>query len=444
MNHATIPLLVAGASLVAACSSLTDVTAPGIVLPAAEENAAGAVARYVGAVRITTVALDSGISVGARWTDELISASRPGSGITTSEDARRPQNLTWQTGAIFTTFMNTRVVIGRAEEALRTHAPTPGGRLGQLYGYMGYIELYLAEMFCNGIPFSTIDDDGNVDYGGPVRTTEIYARAMAHFDSALAVSVDSPRVANLARVGRGRALLQLGRYAEAAAAVTAVPTSFVYNLDLNTNQSYGQTNVFYWIILNAAPTNGVPSGSDGTNGINWVAANDPRVPLYRKGLGTDGLTVIYMPTYVTSFASPQPIASGVEARLIEAEAALQANKNDAAPTGNGWLGILNTLRASATTPSNGVTPRLAALADPGTFDKRVDLLFREKALWTFLSGYRFGDLRRLVRQYGRAENTVWPSGLYRDGIPYGSEVNLEPPYSEAPNKNWTACLDRNA
>jgi hypothetical protein len=123
---------------------------------------------------------------------------------------------------------------------------------------------------------------------------------------------------------------------------------------------------------------------------------------------------------------------------------LQAKNDDAATTGTGWLGILNSLRATAVTPSVGTAPSLPALADPGSYSARVDLLFRETAFWTFLGGQRFGSLRRLVRQYKRPQETVWPTGLYRDGIPYGTDVNLEPPAAEKPNKNYTGCIDRNA
>jgi hypothetical protein len=442
MKNTYRALLVASVGL-CACSELTDVKAPGLVTPAAEENTLGAIARYAGAVRSATGALNSAASLTSIWTDEMYLTDFAGNSVDTRHDARRPQNVVWQTGAIFSTYQSARVGIGRAEEALRQYAPTPGGRLGQLYGYMGFIEIYLAEHFCNGIPFSSITDDGVVSYGGAVSTTAIYNMAIAHFDSALAVSTDSARVMNMARVGKGRALLQLGQYAAAAAAVAAVPTSFVFALETNSNTSYGQTNPYYGNILSTS-YRGVPAGSEGINGINWVAAADPRAPVYRKTPVSDGVTIGYQPSWVTSYGARQVLTSGVEARLIEAEAALQANNNDAATTGTGWLGILNSLRATAVTPHTNTAANLPPLADPGSYAARVSLLFREHAFWTFLGGQRFGQLRRLVRQYGRPQDTVWPTGLYRDGIPYGTDVNLEPPSSEKPNKLYTGCTDRNA
>jgi hypothetical protein len=55
------------------------------------------------------------------------------------------------------------------------------------------------------------------------------------------------------------------------------------------------------------------------------------------------------------------------------------------------------------------------------------------------------DMRRLVRQYGRSQDSAFPSGTYvRDGLPYGSEVTFLPPASEAFNTNYTGCIDRKA
>ena len=132
------------------------------------------------------------------------------------------------------------------------------------------------------------------------------------------------------------------------------------------------------------------------------------------------------------------MVTGIEARLIEAEAALQADRNNTSPTGTGWLGILNDLRATA------ITPAMAPLADPGSFEARVDLLFRERAFWMYLTGHRLGDLRRLVRQYGRAQDAVFPTGTYHKGGAYGSDVNFPVSSDERNNPNFESCLDRSA
>ena len=72
------------------------------------------------------------------------------------------------------------------------------------------------------------------------------------------------------------------------------------------------------------------------------------------------------------------------------------------------------------------------------------MLFREKAFWQFARGTRLGDLRRLIRQYGRAEDQVFPEGgFHTPPFAFGDDVNFSVPDSEQQNPNFTACLDRN-
>lgn len=437
MKQSAMCLVIGGTWLLSACSDLTNVENPGIVSPEAMNNPVGAVALYAGAQRLFVNAAQTAIHYTAMFSDEWILSDAPGNSFNTLLDKRLPQTLNHQTGGNFTIYSGARRALILANNTLREFASTPGSRVGQMLAYQGYIEIFLAEQFCNGIPFSEMDVNGNVTYGGPTSMAETYARAIAHFDSAITVSADSARVLNFARIGKARALLGLGRFADAAAAVAGIPTTFAYNLEILGSVAGSQNTVFTLMNTRAQ---GVGVGSDGINGINWLGSNDPRVPLITagSGIGTDGATRVYMFGKYNSLGAPITFASGIEARLYEAEAALQANKNDSSPTGTGWLGILNTLRATA------ITPAMPALADPGSFDARVNLLFREKAFWTFLTSKRMGDMRRLVRQYGRLQNTVFPTGPYKDGNTYGTEVNLVLPITELPNTNYTGCIDRNA
>jgi hypothetical protein len=137
---------------------------------------------------------------------------------------------------------------------------------------------------------------------------------------------------------------------------------------------------------------------------------------------------------------PVAIATGVEARLIEAEAQLRAGN------ATGSLATLNALRVATGTGSGGVAG-LAALPDAGTEAARVTQLFRERAFWMFGTGHRVGDLRRLIRQYNRVANTVFPTGSWRANAAYGGDVNFPIPQAEDNNPNVPAggaCLDRNA
>ena len=111
------------------------------------------------------------------------------------------------------------------------------------------------------------------------------------------------------------------------------------------------------------------------------------------------------------------------------------------------ISILNTLRATAVTigtlsyAANALPP----LTDPGTADGRINLLFREKAFWTFTRGQRLNDLRRLIRQYGRTADQVFPVGNHYRGTTYHDDVNLPITTNESNgNPNFTSCTDRKA
>lgn len=55
---------------------------------------------------------------------------------------------------------------------------------------------------------------------------------------------------------------------------------------------------------------------------------------------------------------------------------------------------------------------------PTTMAAQVDLLYGERAFWLYLTGRRLGDLRRLIRNYGRDAETVFPTGNYLLGDTY--------------------------
>src|SRR4029077_14962230 len=107
--------------------------------------------------------------------------------------------------------------------------------------------------------------------------------------------------------------------------------------------------------------------------------------------------------------------------------------NDAAT----WATDLNNLRAVAPNTYLALGSPMAALTPDSTTGAsatmQVDVMFRERAFWLFGLGTRVGDLRRLIRNYHRAANTVFPTGVYAQGhdpslarpIPnYGPDVSL--------------------
>ena len=360
-------------------------------------------------------------------------------------------------------------VRGQAREArgaLLAYAPDSSPSLvGHLDAVEAYADVFLADLFCSGVPLSTLDFGGDFTYAAGSSTEEVYAQAMALFDSALAVSTDSEAVMNLARLGKGRVLLALGRYAEAAQAVADVPDDFRYALQYS-NTGPAQDHAldlsnrsFVFGDMGGEFNGSMPltvADTEGGNGLPFLSSRDPRSASVVVDTNRYGHARWRLASLPADGSGSIVLASGVEARLIQAEAALQAGGAD-------WLAMLNALRNDGTFDTrpdsadpaqtdtlwhagSGGVPGLAPLSDPGTPDERLSLLFQERGYWLFLTGHRQGDLRRLVRAYGRQQQYVFPIGTYPGAYnTYGTDVTAPIPGAERiSNPLFTGCRSRGA
>lgn len=332
----------------------------------------------------------------------------------------------------------------RTINVLRRVAPTPVQNIGEMYNIRGFVETFFAEAYCSGVPFSE-EDGTTTEFGQPQTTAQIYTRALASFDSALASAGTDTRVQNIARIGRARVLLNQGRFDDAAAAVAAVPTSFAWVTAHSTGSGRQENGVWnaltvpnsrYAIVLPDAQGRG-----EGINGVAFLTSPaDPRIPWVpstRTGFNGSSRNLPTQLKYDRTTGAV--VANGIEARLIELEA--RVRRDNQADRDAVFAG-LNNLRATAITPAMAPLPGSA----PTTQAAAVSLLFEERAKWLYLTGHRLGDLRRLVRQYGRAANTVFPTGNLPAPLAgvYGNDVNLPIPFDEKNNPKATAgCLDRN-
>jgi hypothetical protein len=448
-----IALAALAAVVLAACSGLLDVKDPDIINPPDVSNADGAVAAYNGGIGDFAFANDGDngategqILVSGVMADEYSDAETFPTRIEYDSRAINEQNGTLAT--VFFNLSKARVALEGAAGALQTFAPTPTSRVGEMLALSGFTYVYFGENYCSGVPFSERQPDGSILYGQPLATAAIFDRAIARFDSARGATATAA-ILNLAAIGKGRALLDKGDFAGAAAAVAGVPTNFLYQTahSISSNRQFNGVFVF-----NNQATAGTGRFSvadvEGTNGLNFRSAGDPRVVAPQNGLGFDKSSPLFVLQKYTSAASPVTVAGGVEARLIEAEAALKANNAS-------WITTLNTLRTDGTfhfattdtlhldtlwNPGTGGVGGLKALVDPGTTAAQVDLLFRERAFWMFATGHRLGDLRRLVNQYARTVGSVYPTGTYvHTNTTYGNNTELTVPFDERNNPNFTGC-----
>lgn len=77
-------------------------------------------------------------------------------------------------------------------------------------------------------------------------------------------------------------------------------------------------------------------------------------------------------------------------------------------------------------------------------------------MWLWLTAHRLGDLRRLVRQYDRPVDQVFPTGAHgwytaagdfvpgSEGGSFGSDVNLPFHLDEGNNPEAAGCINRDA
>lgn len=457
-------------------TNLLEATNPSIIDPSSVQSAAGATAVRIGALsrlRVATADGESSWMFGGLLADEWASSS-----TFVQNDETDQRSIQLNNGTVngdLRALYRVRTSANQAIVLLKLYKPTAASDttlghpsdIAEMYFARGFAEFQLASDFCNGIPLS---DGATGTLGQPLPVSAVFAAAAASFDTALSLSsnaADAPSLVinRAASIAKARTLLGigLGNAAAAAALVAGIPTTFRYDVTASLTGGFNTL----WDQASSQTRYAVSDSMQGNsrvilvkNAIPFLSAKDGRVPAhYRLAANKkdtvksqDGGTFVISVDSLWGQTTAVALTSGLDARLIEAEAALAANNP------SGMMTILNTLRASPlqiTAPSptstgthpGWTTPVMPALVDPGNKAAEVALLFREKAFWTFGRGQRLGDLRRLIRDYGYAADgsTTFPVGQHYKGGVFGADMNLPVTTDEQiGNPNFSQCLDRKA
>ncbi len=451
-------VLVVATAVLAACdpNNLTSVHDPDSVPPSDVNSKNGLPFLFAGAVQTFQVAYSGAgdesnnghegqINMTGLLTDELIDIeSFP---TRQQVDARNtlPSNVSLK--GTFADLSAARAAADQASAGYAKFDPT-NPVWPRALDYAGYSYLMFAEYYCDGVPFSTLNTtNGKITYGLPVSRAGIRQIALAKFDSAetlaaAAVVADDAAgnstatdsaVIYLARVGQARTLMDSNDYASAATVAASVPPGFQYLVENSTNNPIQFNGIWNYNV--AGNFFGV-GDFDGGTGLNFVSAGDPRV--LTEDTGESG-AIGFGPDWVVQSIYSQPgsntvLASGLEAQLIVAEADLKAGNV------GGWAGILNGLRGGA-----GIAPLTTDSTTTASADERIDVMFRERAFWLFLTGHRLEDMRRLIRQYGRDQANVFPSvNPTAIGLSFGTNVDIPVSEDEQNNPNFHGCTNRKA
>jgi hypothetical protein len=460
---ASIVLAVAGTLAIAACDAKKELLAPqnpGLIDPSAVGSAAAAFALKVGAIGKVRVVVDPAGSTGncsgnaeCLWeevgslTDEYHNADFQN----TRQDIDQRSISDDNPSVPYAPVTQARGYVRDAIASVKSFIPDSANDIAELYNGLAFLELSLAENFCNGIPLGhTVN--GVITYGTPLTNAQVLDSAAAHVDSAIAANKGSTDLTSQSvfilresQLIKARILIDQGKFTQAAGLTTAIPSNYAYMLAT----SQAKTESFgVWTIVNSTARLSVSDSAEIINGVStptknalpFASANDPRVPV-QSGVSAgvapeDGATPMFIQKIWGRF-DPTPMVSGIDARMMEAEVALKAGDI------GGMMTILNALRAAPPKISNYQPTAMPALATPATTDAATTLFFREKAFWTFGRGQRLNDMRRQMRQYGRTEDQVFPTGPYFKGGNYGHTINLPVSSTEKANPNFTGCIDRN-
>jgi len=452
-SYKTLALVALAATVpLAGCQDILSTTDPDIILEA--RSASGALALKNGVLLRLAQTLNGVQGPDAFFVYSGLVTDEWRSGDTFVQRNNQDQRI-WEPTNTFNAdpyrrLNRVRVEGSAAITALRQYVPDSVYLVGRMFALTAYVEALIGENYCNGTPLSTLDGT-TIVFGQPLSNDSLQALAISNADSALALvalapprdSIQNRRVTRLASVVKGRALLDRGQFAAAAAAVAGVPDTFRYQIthsvNANTNQIFA---------LNNSARRYTMVDSEGVVGLNYISANDPRLP---RATGTNAQTDLIFDSAFPLFVTRQglwtstgavSIVTGVEARLIEAEALLQAGNTA------GWLLAINTLRTNTAlypAAQTGFTrgPNLVAIADTfASNTSRMKTHFRERAFWMFSTGHRLGDMRRMVRQYAYPADSIYPRGAYYKGGAFGTALMLPVPFEEVNNPNFSQCTNQ--
>ena len=255
--------------------------------------------------------------------------------------------------------------------------------LARSAAYSGYSHLLLGESMCSAA----------FDVGEELMPLQIFELAVTRLSAAIAGAQASGDAAtlNMARMGRARALISLGRHAEANSDAQQVPPGFVHNAGYSSIATRRENNVY---VVNRRAENVTPEAYFRTVG-------DPRVQLEDQGRDSPlGIPLFYQTKYTTA-TTPIPIARWEEAQLIVAEAEWQAGNME---------GAVEAINAVRTRP--GVDLPAFASTDPNEI---WDQLLFERQVELFLEGHALGDIHRYDLPLVPAPDTPYPTGGFYGG-----------------------------
>ena len=408
-RRVTAALAVGSLVLLAACDSLLEVDYSGVILPEQiDEAGPGSVPILVnGIVGSYQETVDNVIRYAALLTDEMIASETFPTRLQVDERRIQVDNSTLE-GELYTPLhvarmqvdttvllLQNRVANGAYQEVIGELRE--GIALGRLYG--GYARVHLAELYCWSIL------TGMYPEAAPLRPDQRMQQALTFLQDAeaAAFTAGEGEIRYAAIVGQARAHLWLRNFDQAATLASQVPREFVFWAEYSDNQP-GQYNELYSVTYDNIRWT-VGDGRSARNGNEAWEHLDGFIGLNLLRDEPEGYTAFISTIPVilqTLYSRPENsvlVASGAEAMLIRAEAAVRALPTDTTQA----VQLLNNLRADYSTRAQRhwrVDPpedanQLQPLTLTGNLAADLKRVADERARELWLTGDRLTTSRRL-------------------------------------------------
>lgn len=264
--------------------------------------------------------------------------------------------------------------------------------------YAGYAYVLFGESMC-----SVAFDEG------PEQTpADAFNLAVERFDQAIAAGAEGD-ILNAARVGKARALLNLGQASAAGQVAAAVPSGFSYQFMYSNAEAVTRNKLWEFNIDHENVTVAEPYRA-----VEYMGMADPRVEVVDTETTNSQTGIpIWISTKFPDASSPLELASWEEAQLIVAEAAVGAGNFDAA------VAVIDALHAAVGLPEYAGETNAAELMRQIVYERAAEM---------YLEGHHLQDLKRL-------EIDLYPPTGTDDGFggSYGDEICFELPATEFQN-----------
>jgi len=309
----------------------------------------------------------------------------------------------------------TQLHVERIQNLLEPAEFNSSDYVARAYIFSGVSHRTLGENYCQ-VVYSEPDE-----YGGLVPHEVAFDSAVAAFNTALSFGSGEFDVA--AHAGLASAHAALGNWSQAASEAALVPDDFVFDIYYDTNDN---DNVLFVETHNR---------HEMSVWNTWAGMQDPQDPraTFTKceeggcpnTVGADGVTTMWRQEIYTDYGTEIPELSGMEARLIQAEAALRSG--DLA----GFTTYINRVRAFYGLDPIAQPATAGALEYPNAYDDGWSILDGERHLTLWLQGRRLWDLHRWDHPFLNGGTVAWAGEPRRDScmpVPSG-ECRVNPNFT---------------